>query len=238
MKKIIFLLTIIVFAIGCSSSVRMERATPWINNIVSDPLSDVEPDKIPVKKADLTFPLTLAVIRLEKDTQYSSRNPIVGEISVWKRLGGSAEIDKVIALPSIVPSGNSKGVLEYARKMGMQAQADVVFLYQVGNDSSTYFTPLVCLLDLTLIGTIIFPGSTVDSLSIAQGILIDVKTGAILASADGSERKSVLSVTALSGKNKDSLNGETRQKVVEKIANDVEISLKQEAKNKGKTNKP
>lgn len=231
MKKVISIL-LLVSVLGCHSSVSRSQATPWINNMMSDASPDTEIEKIITKKVELTFPIKLAVIRLEKDTHNMSNNPIVGEISEWKKLGGSAEIDKVIALPSIIPSGNSKGIIEYARKMGAQAQTDVVFVYQVGNDSSVYFTPVVCLLDLTLVGTLIFPGRTVDSLSIAQGILIDVKTGAILAAADGSERKKVLSVTALSGNNQDSLNSETRQKVVEKIAKDIEISLRQEANRK------
>ncbi len=229
---------------GCTTSVTQAKATPWIGNIIdrsdtdgkklnsdkspSNSESDIE--KILSKKVELKFPVKLAVVRVDSQ-MYHSHDVIQGEITEWNRLKGLHDVDRVIVLPAIAnEERGSKVVVDRARKMAAQAQADLVFLYQVGNDSSVYLTPVICVLDLTIVGGLIFPGRTVDSLSIAQGILLDVKSGVILAAVEGNERKTTGVAALTADQNRTLFNEETKIKAVQKIASQLEYTLIEESK--------
>ena len=235
---LVVLAIVVAPSLGCSSGVSQLRATPWMSSIAEEMLKtpgDREIERVMARKVELHPPFKLAVVNVSGD--YYGRNGVEESRSAWDELAKSSSslISKVVFLPSLnlARYGNTdakRTILEDARRLAAQSQADLLFLYQSGSDTDTFFTPIICVFDLTIVGYYIMPGRTVDSLSIAHGLLIDVKTGVILDSLHGEARKTTQVISALADQYRKSFEEETSRGAVQALLPKIGQSLSQETK--------
>ncbi len=167
---------------GCSSIDRrqIERQsalpTPETEARMSGPEEEDFADRI---RRLPESPRTLAVHLFEPyDAYFNWTAADSGEIVGWKSALEHPELfDSMFVMSGVFSTGNSLAEIRYA---AAQHGANTVLTINAGGDVSNGYNPLA-LFYITILGYFIFPGSSGSALFNANGVVLDVATGQVLA---------------------------------------------------------
>lgn len=180
---------------------------------------------------DMRKPIRLAVAQVGE---------VAPSTNILNRLkSNSDQIASVIALP--LPSAISEpwdrhaaarqetpvARLSEIRSLARAMGADQVLIFGGSIDTRSSRNPLA-ILDVTIVGTAIFPSTEIHAEGKAAGILVDVATGAIRFQVDAEQTASGATPSAFAYEKKDSVRVKTRDALAANLADEFLRKLAQQ----------
>lgn len=131
--------------------------------------------------------------------------------------------DRQAATRQEAPVARLSEIRSLARAMG----ADQVLIFGGSIDTRSSRNPLA-ILDVTIVGTAIFPSTEIHAEGKAAGIFVDVATGAIRFQVEAEQTASGATPSAFAYEKKDSVRVKTRDALVANLADDFLRKLAQQ----------
>jgi hypothetical protein len=231
---------LLLVLVGCANYEPISRPVPKLS-VLSHKLSDLSRKKMESYlnvKVDLKFPMNLAVAKVENpypeyisdtssDRKFSLELLAGSEANGWRKLSGlrGTTGKRIVSRVQLVTPSLLEGnpTLTKLRDAAAELHSSLLLIYMQADNSGSGFNANAAFY-WTGVGLFFVPGDTVGFYTAYQAVLVDVRTGVIIATAEG-EAKREWNVPPLSVKS-------TRERIITE-ATEGAISSLQENVTKG-----
>lgn len=167
-------------------------------------------------KPQLRFPCVLAVAPPEswRHRQWSAEE----QRAISETVGASGLVSRVVFLPRLLIESAEGSYVRRVREAGARMGADVVLVTGFETENGCPGNPLA-ILYLTLVGTVIVPGTNHTSVTVMEGIVADVRNGYVYAAGRGDAEARV--TAPLAAPVRDDLDTRSRSEALRKMLEDL-----------------